>query len=115
MAALQPDLNRRLLLETRERVADGAGGFVETWVPLGDLWAEVSPRTGRRAEHETLPTALVRYRILVRAAPPGHSARPKPDQRFREGARLFRIEAVAAADPGQRFLECYAVEEEVAP
>jgi head-tail adaptor len=35
-------LLRRLVLEGRESVADGSGGFAVTWVPLGTLWADVS-------------------------------------------------------------------------
>lgn len=31
----RPDLSRRLLLEGPVRVPDGAGGFAETWQPLG--------------------------------------------------------------------------------
>jgi hypothetical protein len=31
--------------------------------------------------------------------------------RFRDGARLYRIEAVQESDPMGRFLTCFAVEE----
>lgn len=113
MAALQPVLNRRLVLEARERVADGAGGYVEQWVALGLHWAEVTPLRGRADEHETLPTAAVPVRIVLRARAPGRPGRPQPGQRFREGGQAYRIEAVAAADPGQRFLVCHALQEEV--
>ncbi|MFO7919993.1 MAG: head-tail adaptor protein, partial [Nioella sp.] len=37
--------------------------------------------------------------------------RPTPSQRFRDGARLFHIDAVTENDPGGRFLICYATEE----
>ena len=55
----------------------------------------------------------VTYRITVRSAPPGSPARPEPDQRFVEGARVFRIQAVKEHDPGGRFLTCRAIEEVV--
>ncbi|MFT7254059.1 MAG: head-tail adaptor, partial [Paracoccaceae bacterium] len=35
-----PDLSRRLTLEAAVRLPDGAGGFSETWEPLGHIWAE---------------------------------------------------------------------------
>ncbi len=35
-----------------------------------------------------------------------------PEQRFREGSRIYRILAVADVDTGGRFLECRAREEE---
>lgn len=109
-----PRLNRELVLEAPVRVSDGAGGFVESWGELGRLWAEVSPRTGRERDGAGLVLARVSYRIVVRAAPMGATARPRPDQRFRDGARVFRIEAVAERDPDGRFLTCFANEETLA-
>jgi head-tail adaptor len=44
----------------------------------------------------------------------GSDRRPRPDQRFREGARLFRILAVAEADAQGLYLTCFAREEVVA-
>ena len=106
-------LNRRLVLEAPERVADGAGGYVDGWVQLGELWAEVTARTGREKQGEAVPVSNVGYRITVRGAPVGASNRPLPDQRFREGTRVFRILAVAERDPNGHYLTCFA-EEEVA-
>ena len=106
-------LNRKLILEAPERVPDGAGGFSKGWTPLGELWAEVIARTGREKQGEAVPVSTVGYRITVRGAPVGASNRPLPDQRLREGARVFRILAVTERDPGGRYLTCFA-EEEVA-
>ncbi len=106
-------LNRRLELEDPQRTSDGAGGFNETWVTLGEVWAQVEARTGRERAGEDLSISTVGYRITVRGAPFGASSRPKPDQRFREGIRLFRIQAVAERDPAGRYLTCFAIEETV--
>ncbi|MEM0935059.1 MAG: head-tail adaptor protein [Pseudomonadota bacterium] len=113
MTAREPLLNRRLTLEARERVADGAGGFAETWVALGDHWAEVVAGSGREVLRDTLAVARVPWKITLRAVPVGRASRPRPDQRFREGFRAFRILAVAEADRAGRFLICHAIEEEV--
>ncbi|MFD0979832.1 head-tail adaptor protein [Tropicimonas aquimaris] len=113
MSVLQPDLTRKLTLETLERTPDGAGGFEESWTVLGTLWAEVKAGTGKETEEEFLTLSSVPYRITVRSAAPGAPSRPKPDQRFREGARVFRILAVADADARGRFLSCFTREEEV--
>ena len=106
-----PHLSRLLTLEERQRAPDGAGGFSDTWVPLGELWAELKAGSGgeRRGEAVTLSTAS--YRITVRAAPQGAPSRPKPDQRFRDGSRVFRILAVSDGHPKARFLTCHAREE----
>lgn len=108
-------LTRRLTLEEPEMVADGAGGFTRIWRPLGQLWAEVRARSGRETAAGGLTTAAeVSYKITVRAAPVGSPERPRPEQRFREGSRVFQIIAVAESDAGQRYLTCFANEETAA-
>jgi len=106
-----PRLNRQLVLEAPVRVADGAGGYAETWTPLGTLWAEVTARTGAERAVANVPVSRVSYRIVVRGAPEGSSMRPAPDQRFREGNRRFVIRAVAECDAAGRYLTCFADEE----
>lgn len=106
-------LNRRLILEAPDRIADGAGGFLESWVELGELWADVRSRTGRERNGGDFPVSTVSYRIIVRGSPIGSVARPLPQQRFRDGARVYVINAVAELDPNGRYLTCF-VDEEVA-
>ena len=108
-----PKLNRILSLETAERVPDGAGGYEETWVVQGELWADVRLRTGRETSGEGGSLSSKGYRSIVRAAPFGSHSRPVAGQRFRDGIRIFRIEAVGEHDGDGRFLTCFA-EEEVA-
>ncbi|WP_238364359.1 head-tail adaptor protein [Mesobacterium pallidum] len=108
---MAPRLNRQLALEERGFVADGAGGFTESWTVLGLLWAEVNPRTGRDAAGEGAKVSTTSYRIVVRGAPVGHTTRPLPGQRLREGPRVYRIDAVTEADPTARYLVCFAEEE----
>ena len=107
-------LNRKLVLEAPVQAADGAGGFTNGWAALGTLWANVAARTGREAAGVAAPLSRVAYRIVVRAAPFGSDARPKANQRFRDGERLFLILAVAEDDADARFLMCTAQEETVA-
>lgn len=109
-----PQLKRKLVLEAPDYVPDGAGGQVRTWVALGEHWAEIQAKTGRERADEFLTVTTVSYKIIVRAAPVGADARPKPEQRFREGTRLFRITAVTEYDPRGHYLVCYAHEEESA-
>jgi len=108
-----PNLNRKLVLETANRVPDNAGGFTVTWQPLGTIWAQITPGAGREVARHQLPRSRVPLRIVVRAAPVGDSQRPIPGQRFRDGARIFEINAVTEVDRFIRYLTCH-VEEEVA-
>ncbi|MBF9044833.1 phage head closure protein [Rhodobacterales bacterium HKCCE4037] len=103
----QPQFNRRLTLEAPGRASDGAGGFTETWAQLGVIWGEVLPRgAGREVEASEL-----KLKITVRAAPQGAPSRPTAAMRFRDGERIYRIEAVTEADAEGRFLVCFVKEE----
>lgn len=108
-----PRLNRKLVLETPERVADGAGGFAQSWVPLGTLWAEIRSGTGSERFGEGVQLSRTRLKIIVRAAPFGAPSRPRPEQRLREGIRIFRILSVGEHDTDARYLICHAEEEVV--
>jgi head-tail adaptor len=106
-----PHLNRALVLEGVQRTPDGAGGFTEAWTALGTLWAEVRPGSGSDTLGEERMLSAVPYRITVRGAPGGSALRPRAGQRFRDGARLFWIQAVTERDPQGRFLTCFSREE----
>ena len=106
-----PHLNRALVLEGVVRTADGAGGFTEAWTVLGTLWAEVLPGSGSDILGEERMLSAVPYRVTVRGAPVGAASRPTAGQRFREGPRLFLIQAVTERDQFGRYLTCFAREE----
>jgi head-tail adaptor len=109
-----PRLNRALALEEAVNTADGAGGYEQSWSTLGHLWAEVAFRSGRETGQGGGAVSLASYKITVRGAPVGNSMRPRPDQRFREGTRVFRILSVGEKDAEGRYLTCIAQEEAVA-
>ncbi len=108
-----PVLNRKLLLESPVVIADGAGGFSQTWSSIGTVWADVQPGSGRELAGVEVSVSSVSYLITVRGAKSGSPQRPKPGQRMRDGARLFEILAVTEADAEGRHLKCYAREEVV--
>ena len=104
-------LNRRLDLQASVKTADGAGGFREDWVVLGQLWAEVRLRSGRDRTARVGRVSETDYRITLRASPVGAPSRPEAGQRLVEGSRRFLIEAVGDADHLGRYLVCFAREE----
>jgi len=108
---MMPDLNTPLVLEERSRSPDGAGGYAESWIPRGTLWAELKAGSGKETGANLATLSLAPYRITVRAMPYGAPSRPKPDQRFRSGTRIFTILAVTEAGTDGRFLSCNATEE----
>lgn len=104
-------LSRKLVLEAPQNVADGAGGFAQAWAVLGTLWGEVLPGSGREMVGGEVVLAAVPYNITVRGAPVGNPRRPKPEQRLRDGARVFTILAVTERDQDAQYLTCFAREE----
>ena len=106
-----PHLRRRLLLQAPEGLPDGAGGITPAWATRGEVWAEVTPGAGREVATPGGSLSHSSYRITLRATPPGHALRPRPDQRLREGARIFTILAVTEADAMGRYLTCLCREE----
>ncbi len=106
-----PVLNRRLVLEEEARVPDGAGGWSREWRAVAVLWASVRARSAREVEEGERGRSRVSHRVVVRAAAPGAPARPRADQRFRDGERVLRIRGVGEADPRGRYLVAWAEEE----
>lgn len=105
-----PRLNRKLVLEELSRVPDGMGGFTESWVSKGAIWANLDARGGVERQVGNRTLSVNKYRIITRAAPYGADSRPRPDQRFREGSRIFDILAVGEYDTAGHYLEIWAEE-----
>ena len=100
-----------LVLESPERVADGMGGYRMEWRALGILYAQMRAGTGAERPGEIGAESVVPWRITLRGARGRDPRRPRPEQRFRMGERVFRIEAVAEADAAGLWLVCLAREE----
>lgn len=100
-----------LVLESPEREADQMGGYRMVWRPLGILYAQMRAGSGSERQGEIGAESVVSWRITVRAARGRDPRRPRPEQRFRMGERVFRIEAVAEADAAGLWLACLAREE----
>jgi head-tail adaptor len=108
---MQIELNRKLVLESPSDTSDGAGGNTIGWDVLGPLWANIKTKSASARSRTLGEVSQTRLRIIIRGAPVGSLARPKPDQRFREGARIYRIDAVSEYDASGLYLECWATEE----
>lgn len=106
-----PILNRPLILESPTQVPDGAGGFTMSWTTVGTLWGEVLAGAGRDPAATEFTLSSVPYRITVRGAPVGSPRRPIPEQRFRDGTRVYHLVAVTERDRDGLYLTCFAREE----
>ena len=103
-------LRRRFELEALTQTGDGAGGLSESWTPVTTIYADVVASTGKETLSGGRAAARVTHKAFIRHQPFGAPSRPRPDQRFREGARSFAIRAVAEADDRREYLVCWLEE-----
>lgn len=109
MADIAP-LRRRLTLETRIDAPDLGGGWDRSWTPLGVHYGAIRAVSGAEAYAGSRQAQTVTHRITLRASALGSSARPRADQRFRAGPRVFSIKAVFERDGRGRQLTCLCEE-----
>ena len=102
----------RLTLETPIASSDAGGGQTISWVALGAHHADISPASGVEPFTGSAQAQRVTHRILVRAHPA--AARPRPDQRFRRGDRIYDVKAVFDSDGYGRRLTCLCEERALA-
>lgn len=106
-----PNLNRALMLQRQDRSPDGAGGATLTWLTLGTIWAEITAARPAETQGEERMLSRISWRITLRAFAQGDALRPTAQHRFRDGARIFTVLAVAERDPSGRYLTCFCREE----
>lgn len=104
------EMTRRLVLEERMAAPDGAGGLFESWGTRGVLWAAIEAASARENFAGGRPASRVTHRARIRYAAFGAAERPVPDQRFREGERIFAIRGVTEADDRRERLICWLEE-----
>ncbi len=103
-------LRHRLTLEALTAGPDAAGGWIEAWTPIAAHYAEIRPASGSETRAGSAQAQRVTHRVTVRAAPETGAVRPRADQRFRAGSRLFDIKAVFERDGRGRLLTCLCEE-----
>lgn len=105
---LPSDLRHRLTLEELQRVADEGGGFVETWVAVAELSADLRPIGGGENFEADRLAGRVTHEVTLR-----YRAGVQPAMRFRKGARLFHILTVIDVEERKRWLKCLCEEREL--
>lgn len=85
-------------------VADGAGGFTNTWVNDQTVWANVEPLTGKEAIQAEQLTGDQSYRFIIRWT---NDFLYTLDSSYRiaYGSRYFNIHSVKVLDFEDQFIE----------
>lgn len=92
-------LDQRVTLQRRARVADGQGGYTETWVALRTVWASVRALSGREREYAAAAQAPATYRVTIRR----YAELTAADRVVWQGEAL-NIRFVADNGPRERYL-----------
>jgi SPP1 family predicted phage head-tail adaptor len=98
-------LRHRVTIEVATHTADGSGGFVETWTPLAEAWAEIVPGSGSERLDADRFAGRVTHQIVMR-----HRSDLSAGCRLRRGERLFHVHAVIDVGERRRWSLCLAEE-----
>jgi len=87
----------RVLCEKLTPQADGAGGYIEDWVPLDPpaLFVQIQPASGN--EQSMVPDGTMMSNVTHTVTAP-HHAGLTTGSRLRFGARVFRVTGVVSPD-----------------
>lgn len=80
------DLNKRVTLQYKTRVADGMGGFTETWTDAATVSAAIWPTSAKEMVQANSTTMVVSHRIRIR-----YRRDIKGSWRVKFGNRYFAI------------------------
>ena len=99
------ELRSRLVVESPQRVSDGAGGAVTSWLELATIWANITPTSAREQRSAEQRAEKTTHRITLR-----YRSDINATMRFVGDGRIFDIEAIINEAERDQWLVCYCVE-----
>ncbi|MEM0907091.1 MAG: phage head closure protein [Pseudomonadota bacterium] len=100
-------LRRRVSLERREDMFDGAGGMTSTYALLSEVFAAVEAKRRRTDVEGGREIGVVTHLVTIRFRD-DLSGRV----RIRDGGAIYRVLSTERADPQGRFLHLWCEEEQ---
>lgn len=97
--ALIGDLDQRVALEQPVDTPDEIGGVTRVWANVDNVWAQVTPVSGREEFNGERQASVITHRVLIRWRPDVTGA-----MRLRLGDRFLSIHAAIDWDERRRFL-----------
>jgi len=80
------ELNRQVTLQYKTRVADGMGGWTETYVTAATVWAKISTNRSDEAIQAMATTGTLIHNITIR-----YRTDVRANWRIKFGSRYFAI------------------------
>jgi SPP1 family predicted phage head-tail adaptor len=94
------DLNKRVTIQHKTRVADGMGGFADTWNDTATVWAAIWPVSASDLIQAAQTTLVVTHRIRIR-----YRSTFKAAWRVKFGNRYFSIISVLNPNEKNEYLD----------
>jgi SPP1 family predicted phage head-tail adaptor len=98
-------LRQRLTLQQEAQAPDTAGGYTRSWQNVADLWAEITPVTGREKLFADQMQSQISHKIALR-----YRAGVSAGQRLVFETRAFNIRYVFNVGENNEMLELLAEE-----
>ncbi|WP_201319144.1 phage head closure protein [Paenibacillus sp. EPM92] len=99
------ELRHKVTINQLQSVDDGAGGSVDTWMPVATVFAAVNPLSGRELFQAQQLQSEITHKVRMR-----YRAGITPDMRVHFGSRIFLISAVINWQERNRELALMCVE-----
>lgn len=93
-------LRHKMSLQDEIKTPDGAGGFTRSWKTVADIWAEITPLSGRETFFASRLQSAVSHKIAIRYRK-GISA----GQRLVYDNRLFNIRSISNEQANNEVIE----------
>jgi len=98
-------LKKRLIIEQRTEVSDGAGGFTLTWSTFARVWGEIKPFSAKERFFAGKIDNPITHKITIRKL-----ENMDDDMRIKFESRIFKILGFINVDEKDRFFEILAEE-----
>lgn len=94
------DINKRVTLQRKTRVADGMGGFTESWADGATVFAAIWPTSARELIQANSTAMVVSHRIRIR-----YRRDVKGSYRVKFGNRYFAIVSIINPEEKNEWLD----------
>lgn len=106
-SSIVASLKKRVTIQNVSRVADGQGGYTESWSNGATVWASVEPVKSYERFQAMQLAVPVSHKIMMR-----YTSALDETSRLKFGTRIFNVKEVINVNEDGRFLQIKATETE---
>jgi len=103
-------MNEKIVIQRFTRASDGAGGFVQTYVDVANVFADITPLRATEREVSEASISFVAYKMIVRYS--SNTSGIDTSMRVVYAGDNYRIQSILNIDEADRFLEILATRDD---